>query len=173
MRQYSLITRWHIEAPVDQVWEALIAVEEWPVWWRFVRAVVKLKNGDSNGIGSIRRYAWSSRLLYNLSFDMRITEFRRPTLIEGIAVGDLNGIGRWQLRPDGPTTHVQCEWTVVTTKRWMNLLAPVLEAAFRWNHHQVMAEGGRGLAQHLGVRLLSNEHSSGRIRRIFYLQQDA
>jgi hypothetical protein len=38
----------------------------------------------------------------------------------------------------------------------MNVLAPVLAPAFRWNHGQVMAVGGRGLAAHLGVRLLKS-----------------
>ena len=33
--------------------------------------------------------------------------------------------------------------------------APLLAPAFRWNHGQVMAEGGRGLARHLGAKLLS------------------
>ena len=32
-------------------------------------------------------------------------------------------------------------------------LAPV----FAWNHDQVMAAGGRGIARHLGVRLLAYE----------------
>jgi hypothetical protein len=36
----------------------------------------------------------------------------------------------------------------------MNLLAPLLAPAFRWNHGEVMAEGGRGIARHLGVKLL-------------------
>ena len=51
---------------------------------------------------------------------------------------------------EGSTTRVRYDWTIVTTKRWMNALAPLLEPAFRWNHHQVMAEGGRGLAKYLG-----------------------
>jgi hypothetical protein len=43
---------------------------------------------------------------------------------------------------------------VTTGKRWMNALAPLLAPVFAWNHDQVMAEGGRGLARHLGVTLL-------------------
>ena len=60
------------------------------------------------------------------------------------------------------TTRVRYDWTVFTTKRWMNALAPLLEPAFRWNHHQVMAEGGRGLAKYLGVRLLANDAAPAR-----------
>ena len=75
--------------------------------------------------------------------------------MEGIATGELAGCGRWHFASEGATARVRYEWTVATTKAWMNLLAPVMEPAFRWNHGQVMAEGGRGLARHLGVALLS------------------
>jgi hypothetical protein len=61
-----------------------------------------------------------------------------------VAVGDLTGNGRWRLAAEGSTTRVRYDWTVFTTKRWMNALAPLLEPAFRWNHHQVMAEEGAG-----------------------------
>jgi len=138
-KRYSLITRWHLEAPIERVWEALIAVEEWPRWWRFVQAVVELNKGDEEGVGAVRRYTWSSRLPYRLSFDMRTTALERPRLLEGVAVGELTGVGRWRLSPMGATTHVQYEWVVTTAKRWMNLLGPLLEPVFRWNHDQVMA----------------------------------
>jgi hypothetical protein len=75
--------------------------------------------------------------------------------MEGIASGELNGTGRWHLAAEGATTRVRYEWSVSTGKPWMNVLAPLLAPAFRWNHGRVMAEGGRGLANHLGVKLLS------------------
>ena len=37
----------------------------------------------------------------------------------------------------------------------MKVLGPLLAPIFEWNHDQVMAEGGRGLARHLGVTLLT------------------
>jgi hypothetical protein len=45
--------------------------------------------------------------------------------------------------------------SVVTTKPWMRLLASLPRAAFRWNHSDVMADGGRALARQLGVRVIS------------------
>ena len=79
---------------------------------------------------------------------------RPRALIEGTAEGDLSGTGRWRLVPDDATTRVRYDWTVAVTKAWMRLFSPILEPAFRWNHNEVMAEGGKGLARHLGVRLL-------------------
>jgi uncharacterized protein YndB with AHSA1/START domain len=151
------VTQWHLEAPIERIWEALFDPEEWPRWWRYVEAVVELEKGDAQGIGALRRYTWSSRLPYRLSFEMRTTALAPLSFIEGVATGDLNGTGRWQLREFGQTTRVQYVWTVTTAKGWTNLLAPILAPVFAWNHNQVMREGGRGLAQHLGVALLAFE----------------
>jgi hypothetical protein len=154
LNQYALVSRWHLAAPIGTVWDAINKVEDWPRWWRYVKAVVELQKGDANGVGAIRRFTWTSRLPYALTFEMRASVVERPTFMEGIASGELAGHGRWRLADEGATTRVRYEWTVGTTKPWMNLLAPLMAPAFRWNHGQVMAEGGRGLARHLGVVLL-------------------
>lgn len=154
MARYVLVTHWHLDAPVERVWEAISRVEDWPRWWKFVKAVVELEKGDADGVGALRRYTWTSRLPYELSFEMRTTSAKKPAYLEGVATGELDGRGRWDLSAEGGTTRVRYEWSVSTGKAWMNLLAPLLAPAFRWNHGQVMAEGGRGLAKHLGARLL-------------------
>jgi hypothetical protein len=154
MTQFSLLSCWHLDAPIARVWDALIAVDDWPRWWRYVQDVVTLEEGDREGLGSLRRYTWSSRLPYRLSFDMRTTALRRPECMEGVAAGDLKGTGRWALRALGNTSCVRYEWTVSVEKPWMTVLSPLLAPVYEWNHNQVMDEGGRGLARHLGVALL-------------------
>lgn len=154
-RHYALTTQWVLAAPVERIWDALVAPETWPRWWPQVESVVLLRSGDAQGIGALRRYTWSSRLPYRLTFDMTTASLARPTFIEGFASGELNGVGRWRLASAQGMAQVEYEWTVTTGKRWMQALAPVLAPVFRWNHDQVMAAGGRGLARYLGVRLLA------------------
>ena len=154
--RYALTTRWVLAAPLEVVWTALATPEAWPQWWRYVRSVERLRDGDAQGIGAVRRCTWSSRLPYRLTFDVTTTVMTRPTYIEGVASGELNGVGRWRLVLAGGNAHVEHEWTVTTGKRWMNALAP-LAPLFEWNHREVMAEGGRGLARHLGVPLAGHD----------------
>jgi hypothetical protein len=155
--RYALTTRWVLDTAIDRVWAVLTEPETWPAWWPYVVAVESLEAGDENGIGALRRYTWSSRLPYRLTFDMRTTALARPVFIEGAALGELTGTGRWDLDAHANGTRVRYTWRVTTGKRWMNQLAPLLAPVFAWNHDQVMAAGGRGIARHLGVRLLAYE----------------
>ena len=153
MGRYALVTDWRLAAPIEQVWDALFDVATWPRWWKYVLAVQEIEPGNANGVGAVRRYTWGSRLPYQLSFNMRATIVKRPHVLAGDAVGELTGTGRWTLSASAATTQVRYDWDVATSRPWMNALAPLLAPAFKWNHGQVMAAGGRGLARYLGAEL--------------------
>jgi uncharacterized protein YndB with AHSA1/START domain len=150
---YAFTTIWTLQAPIEAVWEAITASERWPEWWPFLESVVEITPGDSAGLGAIRRYRWRGAIPYRLTFEIMVARVERPILLEGIASGDLEGIGRWTLSEQGDnTTRVQYDWQVRTTKAWMNLLAPLARRIFAWNHDRVMRGGGAGLAAYLGAR---------------------
>jgi len=151
--EYTFLTTWCLDAPIEEVWDAIHDSERWPEWWKGVERVVELEPGDADGVGGVSRYTWKSRLPYRLEFDMRTTRVERPHLIEGVAEGDLDGSGRWRLY-DGRGTAVTYEWSVRTTEPWMNLLAPIARPLFAWNHDVVMRQGGEGLARRLSTRLV-------------------
>jgi hypothetical protein len=111
--------------------------------------------GTPCGVGRRGSYVWRSRIPYPVAFDVVSTVVERPTYIEGEASGGLEGVGRWRLFEDGGVTAVLYDWEVRTTKRWMRVLAPIADPAFRWNHDQIMRWGAEGLARHLGCRLLA------------------
>ena len=155
MSEYAFVTRWRLDAPIDRVWDAIHAVEEWPQWWPYVQSVTLLRSGDAIGVGAVRRYVWTSRLPYKLAFDMETMLVERPTRLEGVARGELDGQGVWTLTPDGSATRVRYDWKVRTSKRWMNLVAPIARPFFNWNHDSVMRAGGEGLARWLKTDLVS------------------
>jgi uncharacterized protein YndB with AHSA1/START domain len=154
---FSLITEWRIVAPIERVWETLSAVDEWPRWWRFVRAVHHVAAGDANGVGARRRTVWASRLPYDLVFDMRTTVVERPTLLVATACGDLHGTGCWMLATDRALTRVRYTWRVHTVGGWIHRFAPLLAPIFCWNHNAVMAAGGAGLAREMGAAFTGME----------------
>jgi uncharacterized protein YndB with AHSA1/START domain len=144
-----------VDAPRDEVFQAIWDSERWPSWWRGVESVVKVEEGDEEGVGSLGRYVWKSRLPYRLEFEMRTTKVERPRLMEGEAEGELTGTGRWRVFEESGVTAVVYEWDVRTTSAWMNLLAPVARPFFAWNHDVVMRWGGEGLSRLVGARLLA------------------
>ena len=161
-REYRFLTTWLLECERERVWEAIYESEAWPRWWRGVQVAERLAAGDPHGIGQRGRYVWRSAIPYAVEFEIRTTRVERPTVLEGEATGGLEGTGRWRLfeqdgGPESPVTAVLYEWNVHTTKRWMNAIAPIARPVFEWNHDWVMQNGGRGLADLLGCRLLASD----------------
>jgi uncharacterized protein YndB with AHSA1/START domain len=158
MAEYAFLTTWLLESPRQPVWEALHDQEGWPRWWRGVEAAEELSRPPGGAdVGTVARMVWKSLLPYRVEFEVTTTRVEHPHLLEGRAVGELEGTGRWRLYEQGGVTAVLYEWNVRTTKPWMNLLAPLLRPAFEWNHDWVMARGGEGIAQLLGCKLLATD----------------
>ena len=154
MAAYDFVTVWRFEAPLEPVWDLIYRVEDWPAWWRGVLRVEKLRDGAADRAGSLHRYTWKSRLPYLLTFEMETTRVEPLRSMEGRAVGELQGVGRWGFTHDAGLTTVRYDWSVETTKRWMNLVAPLARPLFAWNHDVVMNRGAGGLAKQLGVSML-------------------
>jgi uncharacterized protein YndB with AHSA1/START domain len=157
MKTYEFVTIWRVAAPIESVWNEIYHAEEWPTWWKGVESVREMRKGDDSGVGSVYRYTWKSKLPYRLSFDMKTVRIEPPLLLEGIATGELQGRGLWQLSSDGDETLVRYDWRVETTKRWMNLLSPIARPLFEWNHNVVMSWGAQGLEQRLGKRVVEQQ----------------
>lgn len=153
--QYSFLTTWLLASPREPVFEAIYDEAGWPEWWRGVEVAEELRPGNELGIGTVSRMVWRSLLPYRVEFEVTATKVERPSLMEGQAVGDLEGTGRWRLLEQDGVTAVLYEWNVATTKPWMNRMAPLLRPVFEWNHDWVMRRGGEGIAKHLDCELLA------------------
>ena len=149
MADYEFVTIWNFDAPIERVWEQIKHSESWNEWWKGVIRVVELREGDTDGLGSIRRSTWKSKLPYTLEFDSEIIHIEPLKLIEARAFGELEGTGLWQFEKLERGTLVRYDWRVKTTKPWMNLLAPIARPFFRWNHDVIMGWGEEGLRKRL------------------------
>ena len=153
--EYRFLTTWLLESRREPVWDAIYESESWVRWWRGVRRAERLAPGDERGIGQIGRYVWRGAIPYPVEFEIRTTRVEPPLVLEGEASGGLEGLGRWRLFEESGVTAVLYEWNVSTTKRWMNLIAPVARPVFEWNHDWVMRNGATGISRLLGCRLLA------------------
>ncbi len=149
MSEYSFVTNWSFDAPIEAVWAEIENADNWPTWWRGVRRVELITDGNTDGIGSIRRTTWRSALPYDLTFDSEVIHVERFKLIDIRAFGQLEGRGLWSFASHDGKTNVRYDWTVVTNKRWMNLFAPIARPFFRWNHDVIMGWGEAGLRDRL------------------------
>jgi hypothetical protein len=155
MAEYAFLTTWLLESPRQPVWDAIFDQASWPQWWRGVEAADEISPGEDGGVGTVARMVWKSLLPYRVEFEVITTRVEPQHLLEGHAVGELEGVGRWRFYEQDGVTAVLYEWNVATTKPWMNRMAPLLRPAFEWNHDWVMARGGEGIAKLLGCRLLA------------------
>ncbi len=144
-QSFELTTEWRLDAPIQRVWAALQAVEDWPKWWPMVRRVYLIKIGDASGLGAVRRLEWATALPYSLAFEVETVRVEPMTVIEGRARGELEGVGLWTLTKDGGGTRVRYDWRVDVTQPWMRVMAPMLRPMFAWNHRVVMDSGFKGL----------------------------
>lgn len=158
MNDFQLIATWRIAAPQQEVFDAVSDSLRWPAWWPGAESVEEFAQSDENGIGGVRRYVWKGRLPYRLAFDACTTRVIVPSLLEATVSGDLAGIGRWSFSHVDGITTIHYEWHVRTTKRWMNLSAPLIRTFFANNHHALMKRGATALAHRLGARLVAVEH---------------
>jgi uncharacterized protein YndB with AHSA1/START domain len=152
--RFELVSEWRFDTPIERIWAELITPEDWPSWWRAVKKVEVVAEGGRDGIGAVRRFTWGTALPYTLSFNVTVTKVEPMALIEGEARGELDGLGRWTLRPEGAGTYVRYDWLVDITKPWQVALAPILRPVFAWNHNIVLGWG----YEDLKTRLIKTAH---------------
>ena len=153
---YSFVTRWQIEAPVAEVWNAIYESTEWPQWWRGVQSVRVIRENDAKGINGKREYSWKSALPYTLSFQMTLVEKIDNKLLCGVAFGELEGDGTWHFEQENGITKIQYNWNILTNKAWMNYFSFLLKPLFKYNHNVVMRWGAECLAKKLNARLINH-----------------
>jgi hypothetical protein len=149
--RYIFQTVWWTPAGTDPIWGALADYAAWPTWWRGIRRVEVLRDGDQSGAGTVLRQGWRSLLPYTLVFDLEMLRIESKRLLDGRATGDLEGGCRWTLTPLTGGTEIRFDVDVRTGRWWMNLPIPFASRVVRANFETIMSRGREGLAQRLGA----------------------
>jgi len=104
---FSLVTDWHLDVPLDRAWALIEDTPSWPSWWRAVKHVEQLREGDAAGVGAIHRLTWATALPYTLSFDVETVRVVPHSEIEGRAFGELDGTGLWTFHAEPGGTRLR------------------------------------------------------------------
>ena len=150
----NAFTVWQLQAPLEQVWDAIYNSLEWPQWWKGVRLVKEIEKEDVNGINSVKIYTWQSVLPYQFTFTMRLTGKEQLKHLKGIAFGELEGSGEWFFSEHNGVTSITYYWNIFTNKRYMNIFSFLLKPALIYNHNRIMHWGAIGLAKKLDATLI-------------------
>jgi hypothetical protein len=150
MAAYRFVTTWFVPAGPERVWDELNAPERYPEWWpSFV--VYRALTPGTTGVGARAERVVRGALPYRLRYTTTTTRFDPPREVAYDSDGDLIGDGSFRICPRDGGAEVTFHWNVRTHRRLMNLLAPLLQPLFAWNHNWVMAQGERGLRRRLSA----------------------
>ena len=131
------------------VWGALSAKPfNWSQWWPELKNehdIVMTKDLE----GSTFSCDWQAPIGYKLRTDIVIDEVINLKKVRLKSTGDLSGTVTCMLTIEGDSTRIDIDWQVVTNKRWMNFLSPILRPIFIMSHHAVMHRGEKGLIKYL------------------------
>lgn len=155
--RYHFLSDFRMTSSRDAVWTTLMAVEEWPAWWRWLKRIDVVRAATSeNGVGAVYRNHVGSPTGYAFEFLGEIADADRLRRIDLILTGEIVGRIRYLLSDDpSGGTRVQYAQLVETPKWWMNLLAPIARPGFTWNHDKLMTDFGKGLAKASGGDLVT------------------
>ena len=148
-RSYRFEDEWVVDAHVEKVWDSIVNVEDWPIWWKeleFSYSSDKLPVGIE---GKYYQTRWKCSLHYRLEVNAVIREYSNHNFIIADIYGDIEGVGTCCIKESRRGTRGYFSLDVRTNKTWMSLLSPFLKRYFTKNHSRIMAKGMHGFTMHL------------------------
>jgi uncharacterized protein YndB with AHSA1/START domain len=148
--QYQFIDRWHLPAPIRDVYDVIGEQLEYPRWWDKVFLSV---TGDEGPPRPGRRAAIVSK--GSLPYKPRwaeVTEAEPPRRFRMTLSGDFVGSGEWTLEEVDGGTRATLDWRPAVEKPLVKHLTPVLRPLFRANHVWAMRRGQEGIVEYMRRR---------------------
>jgi uncharacterized protein YndB with AHSA1/START domain len=140
--EYVFVDEWDVDAPQEQVFDALADAGTYPEWWTIYKDV---ETDGPPRVGRVSKQKFKAKLPYTLTTTSRLVSLERPNGFEVDVDGDLRGHGTWTLTPRDGKVHVRFDWKVFADRPLLRYLTPVLRPLFRWNHNEAIKVAMRNL----------------------------
>lgn len=145
LSSYRFVSRWHIRADRDAVYDVLVDLGSYSQWWPQVRSVEQY-DGQS-AIVVVRSF---------LPYSLRVlTVSRRQDPVAGVLEagleGDITGWSRWTLNATGDHCSVLYEQQVEARRPLLRRLGLLARPIFVLNHRLMMRAGEHALQDRLSA----------------------
>ncbi len=141
--RYRFRDTWVLPASPKAVFEAVVDLAAYPLWWRDVRSVSQIDDDTAELV-------CRSRLPYELKLRMhREQQDEGSGRVRVLLSGDLEGTLAGDLRPAAGGTLLEITQVVEARKPLLRKLDRVARPVFRINHALMMRRGQQGLRGYL------------------------
>lgn len=143
LNHYRFRDVWSLAAATNRVFDALVDLTNWPLWWPDVRSVRRVDDDTAE-------LTCRAVLPYALMFRLHRAEQNHHTgFLRVDMTGDLHGYCEGVVRGSGAGSRLAIDQRVEVTKRLLRTFAPVARPLFTANHALMMWRGQRGLRGYL------------------------
>lgn len=146
MARYHFITRWVLDAPVQETYAIIKDSSSLARWWPSVYLDVKtLSPGLADGVGKQVALWTKGYLPYTLRWNFEVVEIIPFQKIVLDASGDLEGRGIWTFEESERGCIIRFDWNINFKKEYISWFGFILRPIFRLNHQWAMNQGLQSL----------------------------
>jgi hypothetical protein len=143
LNDYRFRSVWSVGAGTARVFDALVDLMSWPLWWPDVRSVCRIDEDTAE-------MTCRATLPYTLGFRLRRTvQDETSGRLRVEMTGDLVGHTEGVVTRAGAGSLLAIDQRVMATKPLLRAFAPVARPLFVANHSLMMRRGRRGLRAYL------------------------
>lgn len=143
LNQYRFHSQWQVCSAYEPLFDALVDLPGYPVWWKEVTEVRRIDNSSA-------RVSIKAALPYSLIFVMtQEVADREKGLLTAMLTGDLDGWCTWTVKAENGICRLAFDQEVAVKRPLLRALSPVGRPLFSANHTLMMRHARKGLQAHL------------------------
>ena len=137
MRPFRLDRTWAFDVGADELWAILARTDEFPHWWPWLREC----SGDGLVAGGRADCVIRAPVPYTLRFRVTVRDLVPGERVEAVVDGDLTGVGRLEVGPDGAGSRLRLAWELRLQRPALRAAARFGRPVMQWGHDWVVATG--------------------------------
>lgn len=159
---YRFATVFTIDVEPQRIWDALILPGGWLADHPDIEHWTAKARGGADHLGD--RYGVDHHVggPVTLRYDLEVVQSRAPYRLTWRVTGDLAGTAAFELDELDGVTDLRFTWEVATTKRWMNVAAPLIRRQMVREYKRSVVAAVNGLADAVGGRATRIRTSEGK-----------